>query len=186
MNERIWLGALLVGVALVWAGPAAHAQHNFGARTPSAQEIVDQLDPPKSRGLTVGAAQRATPAAPAAAQPAAPTPLPSISMQIQFDFDSDRIGAESTAALASLARALQDERLAGKRFDVVGHTDATGGFDYNMGLSQRRASAVRNYLAGQGVDPSRLKTIGKGPTELLNRADPAGAENRRVEIAVGS
>jgi outer membrane protein OmpA-like peptidoglycan-associated protein len=167
-----------IALALTVAPLAALAQIQHYSRTPSAQEIVDQLDPPKTRGLVPGAATKAT------ERPAAPTAPPSISLQIQFDFDSDRIGAESTAALDNLAKALQDERLKGQRFDVIGHTDASGSFGYNMNLSQRRANAVKGYLVNRGVEPQRLKTLGKGPGELLNPARPNAAENRRVQISV--
>ncbi len=173
-------GALALVLALSPLAALAQTQH-FGSRTPSAQEIVDQLDPPKTRGIVPGAASKATAGAPA---PAAPAAAPSISMKVEFAFDSDRIQPQSAGALSNLAKALQDQRLTAKTFNVIGHTDATGAFVYNMTLSQRRAAAVKNYLVNQGIDPSRLKTSGKGPTDLLNKTDPAAGENRRVEIAV--
>jgi outer membrane protein OmpA-like peptidoglycan-associated protein len=159
-------------LALAAAPLAVFAQtQNFGNRAPSAEEIVDQLAPVKTRGITAGAAAKAI-------------PPPSISMEIKFDFDSDRIRADSTAALNNLAQALQDERLKGSSFAVIGHTDSIGSFGYNLNLSQRRANSVKSYLVNQGVDPQRLKTTGKGPSEPLNKARPDAAENRRVEIAV--
>jgi outer membrane protein OmpA-like peptidoglycan-associated protein len=183
---RNFASAIALALAAAPAAVLAQVQH-FGDRTPSAQEIERALAQPmepepgvKTRGLAVGAAAKAT------QQPAAPPPPPpSISLQIRFDFDSDRIQPHSTAALDNLARALQSESLRAKAFDVIGHTDGVGGFGYNMSLSQRRANAVRSYLMSQGVDPRRLRTIGKGPTELLNKDRPEAAENRRVEIAVG-
>ncbi len=183
---RTRVGVIALALALSPLAALAQTQH-FGERTPSAREIERALAQPmapepgvKTRGLAVGAASKATAAAPAAQ--AAP---PSISMQIRFAFDSDRIQPQSIAALDNLAQALRSDALEAKSFEVIGHTDATGGYGYNMNLSQRRAASVKSYLANQGVDPSRLKTVGRGPTDLLNKADPAGAENRRVEIAVG-
>jgi outer membrane protein OmpA-like peptidoglycan-associated protein len=160
-------GALLACGIATWPVAATYSQVNIGERVASAQEMVDALDPTpnlRSIGMQVAA--------------------PSISIQVGFDFDSDRIQPRSTAVLVNLAAALRDERLKSKRFAVTGHTDAVGSLGYNMQLSERRAAAVKSFLVGQGVDPSRLKTVGRGPTDLLNKRQPAAAENRRVEIAV--
>ncbi len=190
--SRQSIGAAFACGALALLAQAALAQsHHYGKSTPSAQQYVERLDPPipqatppvKIRGPRL-TCRGICPGEPSdtVEQPAAPPP--SVSMEISFDFDSDRIQPQSTEALDHLAKAMQHERLGAKRFDVVGHTDATGRFDYNMDLSRRRAMAVRTYLVGRGVDPRRLNTIGKGPTDPLDRADPRAAENRRVQIAV--
>lgn len=78
-----------------------------------------------------------------------------------------------------------------KEFDkttisVLGHADSTGSDQYNLELSQRRALAVSNYLAAQGVNPGRLSAIGYGESRPV--ADNATAQgralNRRVEILI--
>jgi outer membrane protein OmpA-like peptidoglycan-associated protein len=68
--------------------------------------------------------------------------------------------------------------------DVYGHTDSTGDDQYNLDLSQQRASSVANYLGAQGVDPRRFAVIGLGETQpIASNATAAGrAQNRRVEI----
>lgn len=68
--------------------------------------------------------------------------------------------------------------------DVVGHTDSTGALDYNMQLSQKRATSVAQYLQAQGVDPMRIVTQGVGPQYPLSSNDtPEGRQlNRRVEL----
>ena len=68
--------------------------------------------------------------------------------------------------------------------DINGHTDSTGSLQHNMGLSQRRAISVGNYLAGQGVDSRRFAINGFGPNQpIASNATPDGrAQNRRVEI----
>ena len=146
--------------------------------TPSATEMIEQLKvqpapAPRTRSLrnlTVEAAD-ATPAA-----------RPSMSLLIQFDFNSAKVKPESQQALSNLAQALQSKELMDSKFAVEGHTDAKGRMDYNLKLSQQRADAVRAFLASNGVQDSRLVSVGKGATELADAADPQAAENRRVRI----
>lgn len=107
---------------------------------------------------------------------------PSLSLLIQFDFNSANVRAESQQALANLARALNSADLADFKFAVEGHTDAKGRADYNLKLSEQRAMAVRSFLASEGVDPARLLASGKGASDLANPAQPYAAENRRVRI----
>ena len=146
--------------------------------TPSAADMVEQLktQPPRTRSLrnlTVEAA---------AADAATPPSRPSLSLLIQFDFNSARVKPESQQALSNLAQALQSKELADSKFAVEGHTDAKGRADYNLKLSQQRADAVRAFLASNGVADARLVALGKGSGELANPADPLAAENRRVRI----
>jgi outer membrane protein OmpA-like peptidoglycan-associated protein len=70
------------------------------------------------------------------------------------------------------------------RVRIVGHTDNTGSDAINDPLSVRRAEAVRDYLAGRGVAPSRVQISGRGSREpVASNANEAGrAQNRRVEI----
>lgn len=69
---------------------------------------------------------------------------------------------------------------------VEGHTDSSGSEEMNQGLSERRASAVANYIHLENISRSRLLTRGYGETQPI--ADNATAEgkmqNRRVEIAI--
>jgi outer membrane protein OmpA-like peptidoglycan-associated protein len=70
---------------------------------------------------------------------------------------------------------------------VEGHTDSEGDDDYNMTLSQRRADSVRRFIAGEGIDESRLEAVGRGETRpLASNATPQGRRrNRRVEFHIG-
>ena len=141
--------------------------------TPSTADMVGQLktQPPRTRSLrnlTI--------------ESSAPEAKPSLSLLIQFDFNSARVKPESQLALSNLAQALQSKELAEAKFAVEGHTDAKGRADYNLKLSQQRADAVRDYLASNGVIDARLNAVGKGSTELANTADPLAADNRRVRI----
>ena len=156
---------------------------------PSAAEMIEQLKvqsaPPAGmpgprtrslRNLIIESAP--SPVAPVAQAP----PPPSLSLLIQFDFNSAHVKPESQQALGNLAQALKSPELNESRFAVEGHTDSRGRADYNLKLSQQRADAVRTVLAHNGVVESRLSTVGKGSTEPANAADPQAAENRRVRI----
>jgi outer membrane protein OmpA-like peptidoglycan-associated protein len=72
------------------------------------------------------------------------------------------------------------------RFKIEGHTDTTGSVETNRNLSLQRAITVRDYLVGQGGDPSAFEVEGLGPDQPV--ADNATAEgrarNRRVEIVL--
>lgn len=78
-----------------------------------------------------------------------------------------------------------------KEFDkttisVYGHADSTGPEAYNQTLSEKRSLSVSNYLAAQGVMPSRLRSIGFGESRPIadNSTDYGRAANRRVEILI--
>ncbi len=111
--------------------------------------------------------------------PKAPT-TETFDLLVNFDFNSDKLTPAARQNLDQFAKALRDPRLKGEKFEIDGHTDATGTEDYNQGLSERRANAVVSYLASQGLDASDLIAKGFGKTKP-RVADPFSAENRRVE-----
>jgi outer membrane protein OmpA-like peptidoglycan-associated protein len=69
---------------------------------------------------------------------------------------------------------------------IAGHTDSTGAEDMNQRLSEQRAQSVKNSLMGQGVDATRMNTIGFGETKpVADNNTQAGQQlNRRVEITI--
>jgi outer membrane protein OmpA-like peptidoglycan-associated protein len=101
-----------------------------------------------------------------------------------YDFDSDRVKSTAQANLRNLAASLKE--YPNSSLLIVGHTDAQGSDDYNMQLSQRRASAAAQYLVMQGVDAGRLRTLGLGETEpkAPNDSESNMSLNRRVEVAI--
>jgi outer membrane protein OmpA-like peptidoglycan-associated protein len=103
---------------------------------------------------------------------------------INFASNSATIDPSSRTVLDGLASvALRCDRYA---IEVAGHTDNQGEREPNMQLSQRRADAVANYLATQGVDRARLLARGYGPDRpRADNATTAGqAQNRRIEFYV--
>src|SRR5262249_13762635 len=99
---------------------------------------------------------------------------------VTFEFGSDKLTPAARDNLNQFAKALLDPRLKGSKFEVDGHTDATGAEDYNLGLSERRARAVVEYRAALDCDPgtSAAKGWGKANPRV---SDPYSPENRRVE-----
>jgi outer membrane protein OmpA-like peptidoglycan-associated protein len=71
---------------------------------------------------------------------------------------------------------------------IEGYTDNVGSADFNQGLSERRAGAVKTYLLEQGVNPVRLVSSGKGATDPVASNDTASGrqENRRVEVIISN
>jgi len=67
---------------------------------------------------------------------------------------------------------------------VKGYTDSTGSYDYNVKISKIRANAVKMFLLGKGVDPTRIEVLGLGPKNpIASNATSEGRKlNRRVEI----
>jgi OmpA-OmpF porin, OOP family len=113
--------------------------------------------------------------------PKPPKRAPQASILITFDTDSAVLTHQSEVAIDKVAKAFQNDTLGALRFDVEGHADPRGGVASNLALSRLRAESVVNYLVTKhGIDPSRLVAVGKGDTELANRANPTAPENRRV------
>jgi OOP family OmpA-OmpF porin len=103
---------------------------------------------------------------------------------VTFETNSAVLTAGSKPVLDEVAKGLKvHHRL---KVEVQGHTDSTGSAVYNMGLSQRRADAVRDYLVSQDVPAGQLSAKGYGKTQpVASNATAAGrAQNRRVVMHV--
>ena len=103
---------------------------------------------------------------------------------VLFDVDSASLRSDSQSTLRDMATVFN--RYNDTTIDVQGYTDSTGTADHNMGLSQRRADSVRDYLSREGVSSSRISARGYGETNpKASNATPDGRQlNRRVEIHV--
>ncbi len=107
----------------------------------------------------------------------------SASLLITFETNSAELLPQAKKQLDVVAAALRNDKMAEYSFNVEGHADPRGTHDGNLTLSQQRAESVRSYLVTQhSIDPKRLKAVGKGDAELLNKANPNAIENRRVTI----
>ncbi|UZT97455.1 OmpA family protein [Chryseobacterium fluminis] len=103
---------------------------------------------------------------------------------VNFDFDSSNLRAASITNLDKLAGVLANNP--DTNINIYGHTDSKGADDYNMKLSERRANAVKSYLAGKGIASSRLFAKGEGESMPVasNDTEDGRAKNRRVEFAI--
>ncbi|MFN5128327.1 MAG: OmpA family protein [Sphingomonadaceae bacterium] len=102
--------------------------------------------------------------------------------EITFGVDSSNIDPGFRNTLDQVSSTLKQYE---KTYvDVMGHTDSTGSDAYNQALSERRASAVADYLSSRGVQSARLATRGYGESQpKASNLDAAGrSANRRVEI----
>ncbi|MDX2156102.1 MAG: OmpA family protein [Hyphomicrobiaceae bacterium] len=159
------------------AGPGSVAAPPPGsAVAPAAADrpAVDKLFAVAPRGLSTGERVEAAKIARA---------KPTVDLVIYFDYNSAEISPKAVPTLVELGKALSSDVLAGRRFMVGGHTDARGGDQYNLKLSERRAEAIRRYLVSNfRIDEKRLLSIGFGKEQLKNAADPTSGENRRVQV----
>ena len=101
---------------------------------------------------------------------------------IAFDTNESSVRPDMRPALDQVAKTLASYQ--STFIDVTGHTDSTGGDAINQPLSDRRASAVADYLQYQGVQRARMATRGYGAQMPVatNDTDAGRAQNRRVEI----
>ena len=157
------------------------------AQTISTTAPLQQAAPAPAQSAPVAAVPPAPPVAPVAPpEPAplaaAPAETASVSLAIQFEYNSARVSPPSRQTLQQLALALQSPELAAYRFRIEGHTDAKGLAAYNRKLSQARADEVRQVLMALGVAGERLTSIGLGASQLAVPSQPFAAENRRVRI----
>jgi OOP family OmpA-OmpF porin len=143
---------------------------------------------------------------PAAAPPPAPAPKPAVvpppkpvtekvtfAADVFFDFDKSVLKPEGKAKLDDLVSKIKGIAL--EVIIAIGHTDSIGSVEYNLKLSVRRAEAVKAYLVSKGIEPNRIYTEGKGPSQLVKKCVQkdfknfaeyvaCNQPNRRVEVEV--
>ena len=101
---------------------------------------------------------------------------------IFFATGSAKLLAKSFKPLNDVVKLLGED--ASLKLDIDGHTDSQGKPDKNQALSESRAAAVKAYLAGKGIDESRLTATGYGQDKPVadNKTAAGRAKNRRVEL----
>jgi outer membrane protein OmpA-like peptidoglycan-associated protein len=192
---------------VVVAGLALATGTSFAAEQRSADEIVNALKPrAATRGLTTSPADAARAADETQFLRAVrnrPTrslsteerdkiasianSKPKIDLEINFEYNSAVIGSKAMPQVTELGKALTSPDLKGRTFILAGFTDAKGSETYNQGLSERRADAVKQLLSEKyGIEAANLVTVGYGPKQLKDAANPFAAENRRVQVSNAS
>ncbi len=102
---------------------------------------------------------------------------------VYFNYDSFSIRSSERAKLEKIAKWLTDN--AGKRLMIAGHTDSRGTLEYNRGLGERRALAVREYLVGLGISQDRLFTISYGEERPASQGENENAYSLNRRAAPG-
>ena len=104
--------------------------------------------------------------------------------KILFGVNESNLSPEAQKNLDKLVTVLQ--KYPDTNIEGQGHTDNTGSASYNKTLSEKRASAVSNYLSHNGIASSRLTVVGFGETspKYDNTTTDGQAQNRRVEFLV--
>lgn len=111
---------------------------------------------------------------------------------VYFDFDKSSIKTKSSAKTQANYQVLDNavdviKKNPGLNIEIQGHTDSDGTDKYNLGLSNRRAQAVKTYLSGKVSGTAKLSTQGYGesrPVCPANDTDECKAENRRVQLDI--
>ena len=130
--------------------------------------------------------QQQQPAFAPLAAPAAPaTVIEKVTLEsdVLFEFDKAELRPEGQAKLDELARTAQGARV--EQVVIVGHADRIASEKYNQDLSERRAEAVKRYLAARGVDEQRVQAQGRGEKEPVTagecaRMGPERGSNRKL------
>ncbi len=103
-------------------------------------------------------------------------------MTIYFDFDQSAVRADDQATLEQHATRLSNDSRS--RMRLEGHADERGSREYNIGLGERRAQAVRRILLIQGASAAQISTVSFGEERpaAFGSDEESYALNRRVEI----
>jgi peptidoglycan-associated lipoprotein len=103
---------------------------------------------------------------------------------VHFAFDSALIKASEKPLIEKVAAVLKSD--ANARLLIEGHCDERGTEEYNRSLGERRALALREDLASQGVDPMRIRTVSYGEDKpvALGHDENAWKQNRRGEFVL--
>ena len=163
---------------------------------PGPGEPMTRSQPLEETADNSGKVEEYTPAAvevPQAEEPAARAPEPARETaafdvsdlnDVFFAFDRSDLTSEGRAKLSDNARLLK--AASGVRIVVEGHCDERGVHEYNLGLGERRAEAVKKYLVSLGVSASRIRTISYGEEKPFATGyhEAAWRQNRRAHFSL--
>ncbi len=152
---------------------ASEAGTQMGASGPSAEEIRAREEAERRRRIAESQL---------ASRPTTVTPGMPILDTVFFEFDQATLTDAAKETLVRDANWLRTN--ADVRVQVEGNADERGTPEYNLALGERRAAAVKSYLASLGIDNSRLVTISYGEERPADsgHSEDAWAKNRRVDF----
>jgi peptidoglycan-associated lipoprotein len=102
---------------------------------------------------------------------------------VYFEFDRSAVPARERPKIEAAVKWLRENP--GTNLVLEGHCDWRGTAEYNLGLGDRRANAVRRYLESLGIEASRLETLSKGSLDAKKTGgESEWAKDRRVDFLV--
>ena len=172
--------------------PGIGAVASSGMQSVSPASSVTYTARATGPGGTATATVRVTVNTPPPAPPTdRPAPAPSMEelfrtnvVPVYFDYDRADVRADQVSRLQASARFLQQN--AGIQFTIGGHADERGSQEYNIGLGDRRANAVRQFLVAQGIAASRINTVSYGEERSVctQSNENCWSQNRRAEFTL--
>ena len=98
---------------------------------------------------------------------------------VHFEFDSSVVKASEKSKVEAVSSALKSDNAS--KLLIEGHCDERGTEEYNRSLGERRALALRESLAGSGVDPQRIRTVSYGEDKPVatGHDESSWKQNRR-------
>lgn len=190
-HETVGNTYLNVGLIFRFGGP-----EKVAAAEPAPQPVAEPTPPPEE--------PTPPPPAPAPEPEKKPEPPPAVGPQepafakvaiqaeVLFDFDKAIVKQEGKRILDSEVVQKMKDNPQVELLLITGHADRIGAEQYNQKLSERRAESVKQYLVSQGIEASRLHTVGKGETEPVvdckgvrgNKLIQCLQPNRRVVLEI--
>jgi peptidoglycan-associated lipoprotein len=184
VRRSLWLILLCVTVIAVTA---------CGRRAPA---VAPAPPPPPA---ATPAAPPPPPPPPTAAAPAAPSlseeelfnrkTLEELNAErplgdVYFDYDQSNVRDDGRGTLQKNAEWLK--RWSTTRITIEGHCDSRGTSEYNLGLGERRATAVRDYLTSLGIPANRITTVSKGKEQpfCTEESETCWQQNRRGHFII--
>jgi peptidoglycan-associated lipoprotein len=181
MHKSVLVWIAVLGAALA-TGCSSHrtrpgAGNAAGGAVPQSQSQTEGAENPNAAGAVNPGVENGT--GPGVAGPNAADLQ---NRTIYFDFDSSEIKPEYNAVIAAHARYLVANTSV--RVRLEGNTDERGSREYNIGLGERRAQAVRQALMLQGVPDAQITTVSYGEERpaVTGHTEAAWAKDRRVDI----
>ncbi len=177
MHKNVLILMAVLGTALL-----AGCSHKPKPTPPSAAGSTIPADQSQSSGADASGAYGAAVANGSGEGVAGPMAGQLKNRTIYFDFDSSEIRPDYNALITAHAHYLASN--ASIRVRIEGNTDERGSREYNIGLGERRAQALRRALMLQGVAESQITTVSFGSERPAVEGDDetAWAKNRRVEV----
>ena len=166
---------VMMGLVILLASCETASQKAVsGSAASSGSSSTSKADSVKKKGSSLFAQAKET----------ASDKLISVGDRVYFGYDSADLSNEAKQLLDKQSRFLRAN--SDLSFTIEGHCDERGTREYNLALGEQRATAVRDYLVIEGIDPDRLRVIsyGKEKPAVIGANDMAWSKNRRAVTTI--